>query len=135
MAIASGEESALDVGAGEVVALEQQRFAGGLAQCIAEAVAEIERSRMPALAEVAEGMPGCRQLLGRDGLDRNPGRLQQSIQLSAALRSLSITIVSSSPDATDIKRTGPRMLSGTSFGFSELSPKSGQKSRAAPRLT
>src|SRR5918994_4071348 len=62
------------VSLGKVLALEQQQFADGLAQCVAEAVAEIERRRMPSLAEVADGMPGCRQLLGRDGLDRNPGR-------------------------------------------------------------
>lgn len=42
-----------DVGVKEVVALEQQRLAGELGECITEAVAEIQTGRMTALAVAA----------------------------------------------------------------------------------
>ena len=60
-----------DVGTGKVAALEQQFLAGRLRQGIGEAVADIQRRRMPAAAEPAERIDGQIGLtrIDRDALD------------------------------------------------------------------
>jgi hypothetical protein len=47
----------LGVGLAEVVAFEEKRLAGGFGQGIGETVAEIEASRIAALAKIREALP------------------------------------------------------------------------------
>ena len=62
----------LDIGAGEVLALEQQRLTGRARQRVGEAVAEVERRRMVALPEAPPGAPGLLCMFGQDRFRIDP---------------------------------------------------------------
>jgi hypothetical protein len=60
---ASGRQNRLEIGAGEVVADEQQGLVLMLGQRIGEAVTKVEAGRMPPLAEPAESLARDRRLV------------------------------------------------------------------------
>jgi hypothetical protein len=72
-----------DVGAREIIPLEQQRFIARPRQGIREAVAIIQSRRMPAFAEASPGKPGDGDLVGIDSNDLNAGFMEPKIELRA----------------------------------------------------
>lgn len=74
-------DGAGEVGAGEVVALEEDGFAGGAGEGVREAVAEVEVGGVAAApAKVSVGLAGDARLLGGDGLDADAEPVEQIIE-------------------------------------------------------
>ena len=71
---------ARDIGAGEVVALEQERLAGGPGECVGEDVAEIEAGGVAPLAVAAERVAGAGCLIGRDGCYLGRRQVEETLE-------------------------------------------------------
>ena len=79
--VSSYQSRHLDIGASEVLTLEQQRFAGRLRGRIGETISEVQRGRVVPLAEAPSSAPRAVGMFGRDRHQLNRRLLQQHIEL------------------------------------------------------
>lgn len=82
-----GRHCCRNVGAGEVIPLEQQRLGGDSGKRVSEAVPKVQGRRMPALTETPPGLTCGLKMFPRDGLRLDAGSLQKCVELMARLRS------------------------------------------------
>ena len=55
-----------DIGAGEILALEQERLTRRFRECVGETITEIQRRPIIALAEAPPGAAGCFNMFDRN---------------------------------------------------------------------
>ena len=79
-------ESGSDVGLLEILPFEEENLAGDLGERISEAIAEIQRGGVAALAEVKESLPRQVRLLDGHRFDDDASSAEKSIALAASVR-------------------------------------------------
>ncbi len=70
----------LDIGAGEILALEEERLARRFRECIGETVTEIRRRPVIALAEAPPSAAGCFNMFDRNRRQFDRGAFQQYVE-------------------------------------------------------
>ena len=82
-----GGQRGPDVGMGEVISLEQQRFSGGLRKGVREAVPEVQAGLVAAtLPEITVGVPGDPSLVVCHRLDLQLSSIDQLVETAAGDR-------------------------------------------------
>ena len=77
----SSGEGGWNIGLGEVVPFEEERFAGHLRECIGEAVTEVQPSRVSALSKIRIRLSCNVRLFLGDGFDGDISASKQRVAL------------------------------------------------------